>query len=208
MDYHLTIHESELTIALVLQMSEMDSAQLPGPQSLQGQDRSIDNEDIQLEKIPEGKLIYEDLGDKNLIGEGTYGRVLPGKLYEKDVAVKVIKVPEKEMLPVYLSCCEHEMKIMTKVNRLKHCNIVKFKGYQVVKIGKKTKILIVSELVKGKNLGEILEEDEDEDEKSVYLLEFQDKLKMMMELALALEALHEDGVTHRDIKPSNILISE
>lgn len=179
-------------------MSEVESAQPVGPQE---QDKSIDSEPIQLRQIPNGELEYEDLGERNCIGEGTFGRVLPGTLNGEDVAVKVIKIPFM-LEEVYKSSCEQEIKVMMTVNKLCHANIVQFKGYKIVK----KRFLIVSELVRGKNLEEILNEAEDEER--VYLLEFKNKLTMMLELAQALQGLHKINVTHRDVKPTNLLITK
>ena len=125
-----------------------------------------------------------------LIGAGGFGRVY--KAFDSElhrfVAVKVaraerIKSPDDLLLEA------------RRAAKLQHNGIVSV--YDVGKDGER--VFIVSELIEGKNLAEIIASNRPNHEQAI---------RIVADVADALHYAHEQGFIHFDIKPSNILIEK
>ena len=81
---------------------------------------------------------------------------------------------------------------------LSHPNIVSI--YDVAHSDEEGIYYIVMELVKGKTLKQIINEDEK--------LPWKWSINIAIQIASALECAHNNGIIHRDIKPHNIMITE
>jgi len=82
------------------------------------------------------------------------------------------------------------------VSALTHPNIAAVYDYGETEDGQP---YIVMELVKGRTLGELLEDER---------LPLARSVEIVAEIAEALREAHEHGVVHRDVKPSNVIINE
>ena len=125
-----------------------------------------------------------------LIGAGGFGRVY--KAFDSElhrfVAVKVaraerIKSPDDLLLEA------------RRAAKLQHNGIVSV--YDVGKDGER--VFIVSELIEGKNLAEIIASNRPNQEQAI---------RIVADVADALQYAHQQGFIHFDIKPSNILIDK
>jgi serine/threonine protein kinase len=126
-----------------------------------------------------------------LIGEGGFGRVYRGydTWLERPVAVKVPRV-DRPVTGAEVDQCRLEGR---KVARLRHPNIV-----PVHDVGREgTTCFIVSEWIDGEDLAARIRDNRPAHQEAV---------RIVAEVADALDHAHRAGFVHRDIKPANILL--
>ncbi len=119
------------------------------------------------------------------LGKGAMGVVYLANDTELDrpVAIKFSLRPENKVL-------EKRFELEARsLARLDHPGVVKIYSHGV----DETQLYLVLEFIEGKNL---------------LKASIDDPLKLMMYVAEALHAVHEEGLFHRDVKPANILLSE
>lgn len=135
-----------------------------------------------------GVNLIEDKAVQKLeqIGEGSFGKVYKGKYNNVIVAIKKIKLKEKE--PEIFQSLLNEIKVIFKAN---NPEIPKFFG--IAK--RKGKYCLISEYIPGKPLKDIYEH-----------MSTKEKLKVIFDLCTILEDFHSKNLIHRDIKPANILV--
>lgn len=138
--------------------------------------------------IPKSELY---IGDREKIGEGSYGVVYKGVYNGEDVAIKVIKHTEDDVAFVEEFCKE-----VLALSELSHPNIVRFIGACL----ERPDISIVTEYVSRGSLRRIL------DDPSINLS--QDMIvKLSLGTAEAMRYLHRMNVLHRDLKSDNLLVT-
>ena len=123
----------------------------------------------------------------SLLGKGGMGEVYRAtdtKL-DREVAIKVLPLTLARD-PDRLARFEREAKVLASLN---HPNIAVIYGFEESSAGK----AIAMELVEGTPLN------------SPHPLT--EALNLATQIAEALEAAHEKGVTHRDLKPGNIMVT-
>ena len=126
---------------------------------------------------------------EKLLGEGGMGSVYQG--YDEKLKRKVaIKSIRSEYLKVE-STHERfirEAQILSKINHPSICHIYDY-------IETENRDYLVLELIQGKQLNQAF-------------LDYDALLKVLLELAKALEAAHKHGIVHRDLKPDNIMLTD
>ncbi len=129
------------------------------------------------------------------LGVGGMGAVYEAEhtTLEKRVAVKVLRYRYSEM-EVARKRFLREAKAATKVT---HPNIVDISDYGETPDGR---VYFVMELLRGQDLGRILEAEQ--------RLAWPRVRGILLQVASALQVVHEHGVVHRDMKPSNCFIVE
>jgi len=132
---------------------------------------------------------YEILGP---LGAGGMGEVYKArdKQLEREVAIKVLpqalaRDPER------LARFDREAKVLATLN---HPNIAVIYGLVESDAGR----ALVMELVHGDTLGARIKRG---------VMPLEEALQVARQIAEALEAAHEKGVTHRDLKPGNVMIT-
>jgi serine/threonine protein kinase len=123
---------------------------------------------------------YEILAPIGAGGMGEVYRARDTKL-ERDVAIKVLP-PALAQDPERLARFEREAKVLASLN---HPNIAAIYGVE--------ERALIMELVEGETLAGPLP--------------LETALSYARQIADALEAAHEKGITHRDLKPANIMIT-
>lgn len=147
-------------------------------------------------------LVGSQLGDyriQDLLGRGGMARVYRGydEKLDRYAAVKVIDAaqaiePEDE----YRQRFQREARAIARLN---HPNIV-----GVYQFGESGSIYYMAmAFIEGRDLGQVLWAYEREGR----LMPYRDILRLMRDLASALDHAHSGGVIHRDIKPSNIMVT-
>ncbi|MBL9079433.1 MAG: serine/threonine protein kinase [Planctomycetes bacterium] len=128
-----------------------------------------------------------------VLGEGAVGRVFAAvdKTDGRRVALKVLRA-ELAHDPVQAERFVREARLLQE---LTHPHLVK--GFRVAREGET--IFCAMELVPGRCLQDILAEQGRLDEEPA--------LQVVLDVASALDALHERGLVHRDVKPGNVLWS-
>jgi len=147
-------------------------------------------------------LIGKQLGDYriiNLLGRGGMARVYRGydPALDRFAAVKVI---DAHLMST--SADEYRQRFQREaraIAHLHHPNIVSI--YQFGEIDSLYYMAMV--FVEGRDLGEILEEHEN----TGTLLEPVQVLRIVHDIAGALDYAHAGGVIHRDVKPSNVMVA-
>jgi len=121
------------------------------------------------------------------LGAGGMGEVYRGRdtKLDREVAVKVLP-PAYAQHPERLARFEREAKVLASLN---HPNIATIYAVEESPEGK----ALVMELVKGQTLKGPVPVDT--------------ALKYAAQIASALDAAHEKGITHRDLKPANIMVT-
>jgi serine/threonine protein kinase len=132
------------------------------------------------------------------IGRGTFGAVYKASWAGTSVAVKQMKVRQIKLITNIL---KSEVQVHSKI---RHPNIVQI---MAVAIGKSA-IYIVSELVNGANLEDLLFSDEDDDGCS-FTIPSDKKVFIGRQIVQAVAYLHnrKPPILHRDIKPANVLVA-
>ncbi|OMJ85962.1 hypothetical protein SteCoe_12594 [Stentor coeruleus] len=124
----------------------------------------------------------------NLLGQGTYGKVIKGKVKETGDFVAVKKIKNWENNKMIKKITLREIRILRILN---HPNIVKL----IEVIYEREKSYLVFEYVESTVMRCSKNLDIDEFKKIVY------------QLLMALNHCHEQNVIHRDVKPDNVLLS-
>jgi len=141
-----------------------------------------------------------EFNPKDEIGRGSFGVVYKGVWAGTPIALKHMKVRNaKRMQSVF----ETEVRIHSM---LRHPNIVQIMGISLLK----NSVYIVSELVDGFNLDELLFCDESSEAHSHRDVLLQDKVSIAKQICQAVTYLHhlKPAVVHRDIKPANVLVDK
>src|SRR5712692_4817060 len=128
---------------------------------------------------------YEILAPIGAGGMGEVYRARDTKL-DRDVAIKVLPAVLAQD-PERLARFEREAKVLAALN---HPNIAQIYGLE--------ERALVMELVEGPTLAERIAQGP---------LPIDDALGIAKQIADALEAAHEKGITHRDLKPANVKIT-
>jgi serine/threonine protein kinase/tetratricopeptide (TPR) repeat protein len=130
---------------------------------------------------------------KEEIGAGGFGVVYRATqpAVGRDVAIKVV-LPEIAQDPLFGQLFEQEARVAAQ---LEHPNIVPLYDYWQ----DEERAYLVMRWLQGGNLRELLEKGP---------LDTETAVRLVTQIASALEAAHKRGVIHRDIKPSNILLDE
>lgn len=142
----------------------------------------------------EGRMLGSRYEIIEKIGSGGMATVYKAKCHvlKRFVAVKILKeefTTDEEFIRRFNIEAE-------AVASLTHPNIV-----GVYDVGNEGNLYyIVMELIKGKTLKEIIIEDGK--------LGWKWSLKIVLQIASALETAHKNNIIHRDIKPHNIIITE
>lgn len=127
------------------------------------------------------------------LGEGAVGRVFAAvdKVDKRRVALKVLR-PE---LAADSAQTERFVREARLLQELEHPHLVK--GHRVAREGET--IFCAMELVPGRCLQDVLAERGRLDEEQA--------LRIVLEIASALDVLHARGLVHRDVKPGNVMWS-
>lgn len=153
------------------------------------------NQDIDLGDDQSDELLSKTLGDRyrieSLIAQGGFGRVY--KAFDPELERHVaVKVPHRHESNGQVDALAEEAR---RVAKLRHPGIV-----SVHDVGRDDgRYFIVSELIEGNSLAEVIE---------AKRTSVRDSVLLVAQIAENLEAAHKAGFVHRDIKPSNILIDE
>ncbi|CAI9768418.1 unnamed protein product [Fraxinus pennsylvanica] len=128
------------------------------------------------------------------IGEGAHGKVYQGKYGDRIVAIKVLNCgntsEERTMLE------SRFIREVMMMSRVKHENLVKFIG-----ACKDPLMVIVTELLPGMSLRKYLSSMRPKQ------LDLHVVLNFALDIARAMNCLHENGIIHRDLKPDNLLLT-
>lgn len=127
---------------------------------------------------------------RNLLGEGTYGKVYRAfdPLLDREVALKIPKFSHDQERRQ-----ERFLREAKAAARLRHPNIVGV--HESGRIGEHS--YIASEFIDGKPLTDLIDSGE---------LTFDETARICVALAEGLAYAHDHGVIHRDIKPGNVLM--
>ena len=153
------------------------------------------NKDDGFEDDRPDDLLSKTLGNRyrieSLIAAGGFGKVY--KAFDPELERHVaVKVPHRHESNGQVDPLAEEAR---RVAKLRHPGIV-----AVHDVGREDgTYFIVSELIEGKNLSEVIASSRPSVREAVLLV---------AEIAENLEAAHKAGFVHRDIKPANILIDE
>ena len=156
----------------------------------------VDEEEKELEKNFENDLLKmgcplipenEVTKDKQ-IGEGSFGKVYKGHYKDHEIAIKKIKLIEKD--PDTYSNLLNEIKVIQKADAPE---IPKFYGL----MKKNGCYRLIFEFISGKTFKE-----------AYPLMNYEEKVISLFKLSKILESFHSKSIIHRDIKPSNIMIKE
>ena len=142
----------------------------------------------------EGKLIGSRYEILEIIGKGGMATVYKAQdiVLKRYVAVKVLReefTTDEEFIRRFNTEAQ-------SAASLTHQNIV-----SIYDVGNEGNIYyIVMELIQGKTLKQIIDEDG--------VLPWKWSLNIAIQIASALEVAHKNNIIHRDIKPHNIIITE
>ena len=144
--------------------------------------------------IEKKDLKYDPKVDE--IGRGTFGAVYKASWAGTPVAVKQMKMRNAKLMESVLKSEVHVH------NKIRHPNIVQI---MAVATGKNA-VYIVSELVKGANLDELLFPDDDA---AAFTIPDNQKPFVGQQIVQAVAYLHnlKPAIIHRDIKPANVLVA-
>jgi serine/threonine protein kinase/tetratricopeptide (TPR) repeat protein len=140
-----------------------------------------------------GRVIANRYEILQLLGEGAMGAVFKAmdRQLERPVALKVIR-PELAGSPAVLRRFKQELLLARQIT---HRNVIR-----IFDLGIADGIhFITMDFVQGRDLNAVLEERRFTPEETV---------KIIRQVAEALEAAHMESVIHRDLKPHNIMLTE
>ncbi len=143
-------------------------------------------------------LIGRELGGYRidaLLGEGNMGAVYQG--YDVALARKVVLKVMHRQLASHESFQNRFMQEAQAAARLDHPSIVKLYSF-----GDQPYLHMVMEYVEGPSLGEYLKHQQNKNK----VVNLDTVLRLVAQVADALDYAHGRGVIHRDIKPSNVLL--
>ncbi|KAD4889441.1 hypothetical protein R6Q59_037201 [Mikania micrantha] len=177
--------------------------------------KSFNNDDISAKppkKAPTNAMSYSiadlqmatnSFSADNLIGEGSTGRVFRAQFEDgKVVAVKKINSSAGAGIGISGVLSETFMDIVSDISRLRHPNVTQLVGYCC----EHGQHLLVYEFLKNGSLYDLLHQS---DECSRKPLTWNDRVKIALGAARALEYLHEvclPSVIHKSVKSGNILL--
>ena len=156
---------------------------------------------IPLEDAPEGEdpllgqVLAESYEVMRVLGEGGMGRVYEARhtrLTGKRFAVKLL-YPDLARQPEVVTRFQREAEAASGIS---HPNVLDVHDVNVTADGQP---YIVSELLRGEELGEYLER--------AGKLPIADAVRIVRQICRALAAAHDTGVVHRDVKPENVFLT-
>ena len=142
-----------------------------------------------------------DLDRNKRIGGGRYGIVYEGRFRDKSIAVKDIQIMKEKT--TNLTQILNELSISNIVH---HPNIVHSLGYVIEDEDSSYNLLLLLELVNGKNLSNLLIDSKFKEE---FEITEASKYDILCDVAKAIAHLHSyrPPIIHGDIKPANIMIT-
>ena len=175
---------------VVCVISEFESPTLPVPST------SVTDSHCLLPVVEKEEITFSQ---KDEIGRGSFGVVYKGVWAGTNVAVKHVKIRHAKRIQ---SVVEREVRLHRMA---RHPNIVQIMAISFLK----NSIYIVSELIGGHNLEELLFSDDDESS-TTFTLQSCDKLDIGKQICQAVAYLHnlKPPLVHRDIKPANVLVAQ
>lgn len=137
---------------------------------------------------------------KELLAVGGMSRVYLGidQKLERKAAVKVLELTQDWVDETIIQRFEREAKA---VGKLEHSNIITIYQYGQ---HENSAYYLAMQFIDGKDLREVLRDYR----KSGRQMPLDRAMKIMTQVADALDFAHKNGIIHRDIKPSNILLTE
>ena len=145
-----------------------------------------------VQKLEPGTILGERYEVKSYVAKGGFGEVYKGhhKQLDIDVAIKVLrkkKVGDSKIRKRFF----REAKIMATIN---HPNVVRI--YDVGEFN--GSIYLIMDFIEGNDLDNLIRHRD--------LQPSSKDLNLMIQIADALAAIHNQGIIHRDIKPGNIMV--
>ena len=191
--YHIAVHcgEQKTTSEPVLVCDFSDL----GPPSVSAFDTSAKANVPQLPVVEKGEINFSA---KDELGRGSFGVVYKGVWAGTEVAVKHVKIRNAKRLQTVV---ETEVRIHSMI---RHPNIVQIMAISYLK----NSIYLVSELINGRNLEELLFNDDENSD--IFTLQSCNKYDVGKQVSLAVAYLHnlKPPLLHCDIKPANVLVAE
>ena len=136
----------------------------------------------------------------DILGQGSYGAVIAATHWNLKVAAKSIH-PFLQVSPHSIRQFENECETLRNIT---HPNIVQFMGIYKPDDDTSAPYLIM-ELMKGGSLYQLV----DTLHEGLITVSLQQKINIMLDIALALSYLHnERKITHRDLSSSNVLLTK
>ena len=145
-----------------------------------------------------GDLVGQYLGRYRvdaLLGEGNMGAVY--QAFDENLARKVVLKIMHRQLASHDSFQQRFVQEAQAAARLDHPSIVKLYSFDT-----DPSLYMVMEYVEGPSLGQYLKHQQEQNE----VVSLDTVLRLIAQIADALDYAHERGVIHRDIKPSNVLL--
>ena len=192
--YTVEVHSGEEKATsdpvMVCVISEFESPTSPVPST------SVTDSHCLLPVVEKEEITFSQ---KDEIGRGSFGVVYKGVWAGTNVAVKHVKIRHAKRIQ---SVVEREVRLHSMA---RHPNIVQIMAISFLK----NSIYIVSELIGGHNLEELLFSDDGESS-TTFNLQSYDKLDIRKQICQAVAYLHnlKPLVVHRDIKPANVLVAQ
>ncbi|XP_036977900.1 mitogen-activated protein kinase kinase kinase NPK1-like isoform X4 [Acanthopagrus latus] len=148
---------------------------------------------LYLPRIPyvDGNAITYNKED--LLGQGAFGTVYMGSFHGTPVAVKKVQFGSAGMAEADI---QHEINVSL---RLCHPNIVRLMAASRTP----SYFLLANEYIHGATLDAVLHMDN-----CFIKLEGDDAAFISLDLAMAVEYIHAQGVIHQDIKPANVMLHQ